>query len=419
MFDLMMFCYYLKRFRGSKQISFINKLTVIVGLTAIWEFIIFLHRPHLSLVTFIIVLMIISKMYEGDLHYKIFMLLSYLIICILIKCFGTFLWDMFKSNGLTTNKGILYFCGIFLEYIRVCIVMLICKLYGNDKICLCKVPNRIKGTFFFIFCSMIMICNIFLEILFEAEDMCGISLCMLVIISAVSVCHHVVIMMKQFMDLSDRQIENERYICDLKYQKILYEEMQQAYDEIKKLKHDLKNRLLHYEYLIDTNEISEIKSQLLDISNSLDMADNHIFSSNPILNSVLRNKHANAEKKNIKVNFDISVPAKLNLDNGDMGVIYGNLFDNAIEACEKMDIEKRFINITSRVLNGNLFIKLQNSKCQKSNPELKTTKCDRENHGIGIKSVSRLVEKYNGKIMFEDKIDYFEVYAVLLDVVGE
>lgn len=64
-----------------------------------------------------------------------------------------------------------------------------------------------------------------------------------------------------------------------------------------------------------------------------------------------------------------------------MGILYGNLLDNAIEACRYVEPDKRFIRMKSKMMNGNLIISVINSKQEKRNVDLVTMKPDKENHG--------------------------------------
>ena len=82
----------------------------------------------------------------------------------------------------------------------------------------------------------------------------------------------------------------------------------------------------------------------------------------------------------------------------DLCVILGNLIDNAIEACEKME-EGRFIRLYIGTFQKQLYISVTNSTnemIKKLDEEYITTK--RGNHGHGLKRINLEVEKYGGYI---------------------
>ena len=93
----------------------------------------------------------------------------------------------------------------------------------------------------------------------------------------------------------------------------------------------------------------------------------------------------------------INIPEKLILHSFDLNVILGNLIDNAVEAASQTEEKK--LKIAIKLDKGILFINIRNSchgvadgKIQR----LETTKEDAPNHGIGLRNISRIVEKYHG-----------------------
>ena len=149
---------------------------------------------------------------------------------------------------------------------------------------------------------------------------------------------------------------------------------------------------------------------------AFEQIDEKQYSDNPIVDSVLRIKFGRAKARGIKVETSIRIPKKMQLDHGDIGVLYGNLVDNAVEACSKVPEEQRFVKIENKYQSGILLLVITNSKTGKKNKSLKTTKKDNIRHGHGVQSVRKVVEKYNGTVSFTDKGDIFEVSAMLYGI---
>lgn len=106
----------------------------------------------------------------------------------------------------------------------------------------------------------------------------------------------------------------------------------------------------------------------------------------------------------------------LQLEYGDTGVLYGNLMDNAIEACQKVEKGKRYIHIENKYMDGKMLLVIENSKPPAVNEKLRTTKQDSYQHGRGIASVRKVVGKYNGTVVFSDKGDCFEAAVMLYGI---
>lgn len=139
-------------------------------------------------------------------------------------------------------------------------------------------------------------------------------------------------------------------------------------------------------------------------------------SGNGIIDSMINYKCMTASMKNIKFEVDINIPMELPFRGPDLCIIIGNSLDNAIEAAEKVK-KNAIIDFFMKYEKGVLSIVIKNSydgilKRDKSN-RLITVKSDAENHGIGIKTMERAVEKYNGSLLFEQENQFF-ITKVLL-----
>ena len=100
------------------------------------------------------------------------------------------------------------------------------------------------------------------------------------------------------------------------------------------------------------------------------------------------------------------------LQDAELGVILGNLFDNAIEAAKKSEQFKRRIFLKICNLNEMFLLHLFNSNTQMQvivDDRFVTAKEDKYAHGLGVESVKRIVEKYNGDISFQYDDEHFEV----------
>ncbi len=88
-------------------------------------------------------------------------------------------------------------------------------------------------------------------------------------------------------------------------------------------------------------------------------------------------------------------------------MLFGNIFDNAIEAAEKTD--EKIIILDVRPQGEYVSIYMENSFNERfSDVKLKTTKQNRSMHGIGMKNVKRVVEAHDGMIeCFKNKEGMF------------
>lgn len=197
-----------------------------------------------------------------------------------------------------------------------------------------------------------------------------------------------------------------------------YEEIKNVRQENQSFEHDLKN---HFEILMDICEagksnpeesIKRIKDYLNSIGMEYKGLRANIETGNMAIDAVVGIKKSFAMSKGIKLSTELYIPKDMNCNNMDLVIILGNLLDNAIEACEKINDNKNIRLVMKYVLN-NLLISIENNyngqieTAEKENEPLflpKTTKGDFIHHGIGLQNVRNIVDKYDGEMSWSAKI---------------
>ena len=94
------------------------------------------------------------------------------------------------------------------------------------------------------------------------------------------------------------------------------------------------------------------------------------------------------------------------MNEGDIYALFGNALDNAIEAVVKIkETDKRIIELKIHTVNNLLTINIRNSfdgsVIFDESGLPKTTKEDSSYHGYGVKSISMIVDKYDGNATFK------------------
>lgn len=187
-----------------------------------------------------------------------------------------------------------------------------------------------------------------------------------------------------------------------------YEEIKNIYLDMRGWRHDYHNHLQAIKAHIALNQISEVNDYLKALEADLDKVDTYIKSGNLMVDAILNSKISLGEKREIKVTCKAQVPENINITEVDLCVILGNLLDNAIEACEEIPKEKRFLRIYIMVLKNQLYISIQNSSKDLLNfNERNYISSKRGNHGLGMKRVKLLVDKYEGFLNLQNEAGIF------------
>ena len=201
-------------------------------------------------------------------------------------------------------------------------------------------------------------------------------------------------------------------------QKESYErEMEILLDSRKKIRgiyHDIKNHILILRSYSDQKRYQELDEYLGRLQEETQAAVPQVYTGQPAVDSMLHYKISSA--KEIPIEVETSIPEQLKMDDFDITVILGNLLDNAIEACGKLEKEKRRIQLSIKLVKNQLFIRTENpyeGKLKWQGSRLLTQKADENNHGIGLENVKRVVEKYHGTLEMNAEDQIFRTKILL------
>lgn len=175
-----------------------------------------------------------------------------------------------------------------------------------------------------------------------------------------------------------------------------YTEMSHKYEESRAIIHDIKKHLMVANELNDNESHSQYLS---DVYKRMDELFGGFKCSNKILSVVISQKMSYAKSKGIKIIISAEdVPIDF-VEDLDITAIFANLWDNAIEACNKVNGEK-YIEMSITRVNDFILINIENSYNGILKTENKNLISTKENHScVGLKSVKLSVEKYEGVFM--------------------
>jgi sensor histidine kinase YesM len=182
-------------------------------------------------------------------------------------------------------------------------------------------------------------------------------------------------------------------------------------ENLKTFRHDLINHAYSLKYYIDNHDCEGATEYLDNIFEFINNSKEYAKSGNSEIDSIINYKLDLAERQGINSEVYLAIPDKLNISSFDLSIVIGNLLDNAIEAAAKA--EKKFINISVELDRNVLYISISNSydgKLKFAANKLASTKDDK-NHGLGMSSAEKSIEKYKGimNIRHDDRVFYVDV----------
>lgn len=199
------------------------------------------------------------------------------------------------------------------------------------------------------------------------------------------------------------------------YYKKQSELLQQNQETLRQFRHDIKNRIIAMQQMLEDREISQALEYTQQIATRLNHTISYSETGNLAIDSIINYKLTLAAQKGIRATTNIAIPNTLDVDNDDIVIILGNLLDNAIEANEHLE-ENKYINLTMKFSAGCLAMQTKNSFdsiVHDNNGSLTSRKDDKIMHGIGMKSIQTVVDRYNGYFSYEYDDTEFQVILMI------
>ena len=176
-----------------------------------------------------------------------------------------------------------------------------------------------------------------------------------------------------------------------------YDEIRAIYLDMRGWRHDYHNHLQVMKAELAAGQLAELSAYLDDLEADLDRVDTYVKSGNLMVDAILNSKLSLAERDGVSVTCKARVPDALTVDDVDLCVILGNLLDNAIEACAALPADGRWLRVYVAARGSQLYASIQNSAVEDPSFNQRNYISEkRGNHGLGMKRVAAVVEKYEG-----------------------
>ena len=186
-----------------------------------------------------------------------------------------------------------------------------------------------------------------------------------------------------------------------------YEEIRNTYWEMRGWRHDLRNHMQVLKAHLDSGDMKKCQSYLEEMEADLNEIDAVVKNENVMADAILNSKLSLAKSKNIKLNVTANIPSSIPLTDTEFCIIFGNLMDNAIEACEKISEEnKRFIRIYIGMFKKQFYISVGNATDSKIRVKRYRT-LKGEGHGMGLYRIDKIVKKHDGYLNRENEPGVF------------
>ncbi len=215
---------------------------------------------------------------------------------------------------------------------------------------------------------------------------------------------------KYFVKIKKREKQDALKQEELRLKSEYYYEKAKNDEEIREMYHDLKN---HFLLIKDEKFADGIVTRLEEKINKYQC---FLSTGNDYLDILLKDKMKTALSKQIRVNIDVDFHETDFIEPLDISAIFGNMFDNAIEACDKLvDSEEKYVDLRILRKNSMYIIKMENTipEYEKNKKSFNTTKINKNLHGFGLRSIQKSIEKYAGTVRLKCDDNVFSIIAAI------
>lgn len=382
---------YIRRYR-SKYLYFVAYIVYIlfIRIVNVWN-IPFLNIASVFIATNAIGYLLYTR--QGEKRF----LYNNLIVFILFFCDITSVavWMIIGNSGF--SEVINYFPSkIICSLINVLLLVLVEKII---VVFLCKseiTAVRWRETIFFIMLTIFEMLYIGVFAIRSSTREDGI---VIVILLAGFIVLNLVFtnMIKQISDAQKYKYELSLMKMQNEMQMLHYHELNEQYKESGKIVHDIKKHLSAIRTLEGTDK-ERAEEYFHQLGAQMEELFCNFHCQNTMLSIVLSQKISYAEKKHIVVKTNIEDLSLSFIKDMDITAIFANLWDNAIEACDKLpDENERYIVLQLKHDKGCIFIRMENSFDGVVKMEKNDIISTKTNHiGLGIQIIQSAVEKYQG-----------------------
>ncbi len=187
--------------------------------------------------------------------------------------------------------------------------------------------------------------------------------------------------------------------------------LEQNYRLQRKSTHEFEHHLQVLGDLLNQNETEAARDYLDKLKKNRSMHIMGVNSRHPVVDVILNQKYQLARENDISVQVQVNDLSEIDIPSDSLVVVLTNLWDNAIEACRRIDGYREIF--CSILYDEGLYISIRNT----SNPvniergKIATSKQDSLSHGFGLMSVCYTLDSLGAEYSYDYDAGWFNFVA--------
>lgn len=354
--------------------------------------------------------LVVYSFFNASILQAVYASISYCCLCVLNEMLIFGLFSLFHIDAQTImsygySRAICIIISHMLLWFCVLIVLAITKRKRTAitlPFLLTLTPGYIAGIFIGLsFCQQVL----------SGEGRMSVP----VLVSAIGLLYlNIVIILyaERAKSASDQKLQAELSEHHYAMQEQYYTQLRSEQEETRAMFHDINKYMQAMRTLAAEANAAEVNQMMAETQELFDSLTTVVDVGNSVVSVILNEYREITEDAEIPFIFDVSVPKNLGISAVDLYVLLGNTLDNAVEACQSLPIEERYIRIQMRIYHNILFYQVENPYAE-GYPQRSRGK----NHGYGLQNVQKCVEKHNGHMSISQNDNMFVLSMRLNDCI--
>ena len=350
---------------------------------------------------------------SGKWQKKLFLSLAFYALLCCVDYFSYITLESILGNTLLDNNVIQVMFVLLCKTILFVVILGIEHFWNRGRVVQMAEPAWILMICFPVLSMMIMI--VMLLSFIGRNNSTGF----LIVSFGIMVMNVVMFEWLKYVSEKDRRWNQIRLLQERNEEKIqLYHEMSLSYEEQKRILHDYHNQIGCMQGLLKKQQYKEAEAYAEKLADSFPDQMQNVDVNHPILNVVLNQKYRLAKREDISFLFYANDLSDLWLEEQDAVSLLSNLLDNAIEACGKLESERKiWVKLVRE--KRQFVLSIRNTVSEPvdiQDDAIPTSKEDKRRHGIGLKNVRMILDKYQGMGMMRYEEGCFSYTAVIPEI---
>lgn len=181
--------------------------------------------------------------------------------------------------------------------------------------------------------------------------------------------------------------------------------LREAQQRARAYRHDLRHHLQYLSSCIENGKLQQAQEYILQVDSEIEANKVVTFCNNEAANLIFSAYAERAKEHGIPMEIKAGIPQTIAVSENDLCVLLSNALENALHACRKLK-EKGIIGqieVLAYEKDGKLLMQIVNSCDENVTFANGVPVTNVPGHGMGVRSICALVDRYNGIYTFSAK----------------